>query len=264
MSRVALSDGIEYYFTDRGSGQPVVFVHGWGTCGLVWEGQVTSLASHYRVIVPDWRGCGRTDHPADGNDIRRIADDLMEIHQKLKLGQTVWVGSSLGGNVVLDLAIRNAEAVAGVVLIDSPLHWFADGLDPVAFSAWTASLRRDRPKVLTEMVEGWFGPNVGADTRRWTVDMLLRSGWFIDETLMGARTHDLRGALPHMQAPVLLLHGRHDGEVPLRIPEESAKLLPKAELHVLESAGHMPHLEVPEEINGAIRHFIENVRRSSV
>ncbi len=260
MPRRNLSDGTEYFYTDRGSGPPVVLAHGWGTCGLVWEDQVAALVAHHRVIVPDWRGCGRSDHPAHGNTIRRIAEDFLELYQQLELQKAVWVGSSIGGNIVLDLATRNPDTAAGVVLIDAPLHWFADGLNPVTFATWTASLRRDRPKIFTDMVRGWFGPTVGADTRRWTVDMLLRSGWFIDDTLKNANTHDLRATLPHLQVPVLFLHGRHDGEVPLHVPEEAARLLPHAQLRVHETAGHMPHLEVPAEVNRAIAGFISEIR----
>lgn len=61
-------NGIDLYFEETGTGRPVLFLHGWGTSGRAWDSQVVGLAGDHRVITVDWRGCGRSDHPATGND----------------------------------------------------------------------------------------------------------------------------------------------------------------------------------------------------
>lgn len=164
-----LPDGVRYVVDDRGVGAPVLLVHGWGTSRLVWEGQVRALVGRYRVVTLDWRGCGDSDAPAHGNTIAQIADDLAHVIEQLRLPPVVAVGSSLGGNAVLDLAVRHPTLLRGAVLVDAPQHHFADGLDADVFTTWADSLSGRRADVLAAMVEGWFGPGGGSALRAWTL-----------------------------------------------------------------------------------------------
>lgn len=250
-------DGIRLVYEDRGAGPAVLFVHGWGTNRHVWEGQVRALGGEYRTVTLDWRGCGDSDHPLDGGTVHDIAEDLRQVIDQLGLAPVIAVGSSIGGNAVLDLAVHHPELLRAAVLADAPAHWFADGLDPVEFSDWHRSLSGQRAHVFEQMVHGWFGPGGSDALRAWTLQLLLRSGWCIDDVLASAQTHDLRPALPTLQLPVALIHGAHDHEVPLAVSQATVALLPAGELHVLPDAGHMPALDDPAHFNALLDELLE-------
>ena len=101
MGTITSSDGTEIFFKDWGSGQPVVFSHGWPLNADAWDDQLFLVASHgYRAIAHDRRGGGRSGQPWNGNDLDTYADDLAELMQALDLDDAVLVGHSTGGGEV--------------------------------------------------------------------------------------------------------------------------------------------------------------------
>lgn len=264
MATVTLSDGIEIFYEDRGSGRPVMFLHGWGTSGRVWDGQVAALHRQARCVTPDWRGCGRSDHPAHGNTIETVAGDILQLLDLLQLQPAVLVGSSLGGNIALEAACRSEGQVAALVLVDAPQHFFADGIDKERFWAWHGSMRSRRHDLFYAMVDTWFGPLAGEGVKKWTSEQLLASGWFIDDLLADAAAHDRRTQLSSLTMPVLLLHGRLDREVPVTIPETAATMLPNARLAMLDGCGHMPHLEDPARVSAELAEFLDQLDATGI
>ena len=101
MSTLTTRDGVELYYKDWGSGQPIVFSHGWPLNADSWESQMLFLAANgYRVIAHDRRGHGRSSQPWDGNDMDHYADDLAELIEALDLQGAVLLGFSTGGGEV--------------------------------------------------------------------------------------------------------------------------------------------------------------------
>ena len=116
---ITVSDGTEIYFKDWGSGQPVVFSHGWPLSSDAWEDQMVFLGSHgCRCIAHDRRGHGRSSQPWTGNDMDTYADDLAALVEELNLHDAIHVGHSTGGGEVARYIGRHGTArVAKAVLI---------------------------------------------------------------------------------------------------------------------------------------------------
>jgi non-heme chloroperoxidase len=112
-------DGTKIYFKDWGTGQPVVFSHGWPLTADAWDAQMLFLGQNgYRVIAHDRRGHGRSSQPWNGNDMNTYADDLAELFENLDLKNAILVGHSTGGGEVARYIGRHgSKRVAKAVLI---------------------------------------------------------------------------------------------------------------------------------------------------
>ncbi|WP_254508954.1 alpha/beta fold hydrolase [Anatilimnocola floriformis] len=121
MSTITVKDGTEIYYKDWGSGQPIVFSHGWPLSSEDWDSQLMYFLSRgYRVIAHDRRGHGRSSQVADGHDMDHYADDLAALTAHLDLQNAVHVGHSTGGGEVTRyLARHGASRVAKAVLISA-------------------------------------------------------------------------------------------------------------------------------------------------
>jgi len=119
MSTITVKDGTTIYYKDWGSGQPIVFSHGWPLSSDDWDAQMLFFLQHgYRVIALDRRGHGRSDQTWEGNDMDHCADDLAELMEKLDLRDAIHVGHSTGGGEVARYIGRHGtKRVAKAVLI---------------------------------------------------------------------------------------------------------------------------------------------------
>jgi non-heme chloroperoxidase len=254
MAIVTTSDGTEIYYKDWGTGQPVVFSHGWPLNADSWEAQMLFLASHgYRCIAHDRRGHGRSSQPWDGNDMDTYADDLATLIETLDLRDVVLIGFSTGGGEVARYIGRHgAERVAKVVLVSSVPPFMLQTADnpggvPIeVFDEIRAGSIADRSQQYKDLADGpFFGANrPGASVSQGIRDAFWRQGVQSGhrnalECIAAFSATDFRGDLEKFDVPTLVIHGDDDQVVPFSVGgQASAAMIEGATLKVYPGAPH--------------------------
>ena len=253
MSFITTRDGAQIYYKDWGSGQPIVFSHGWPLTADAWEDQMIYLASKgFRCIAHDRRSHGRSSQEWDGNDMDHYADDLAALTEKLDLKDAVHVGHSTGGGEVAHYIGRHGtKRVAKAVLISAvpPLMLKTpsnpEGTPIEAFDGIRAGSLADRSQFYQDLSAPFFGANrPGAKVSQGLRD----SFWLLSMTVGEKGAYDCIRAfsetdttedLKKFDVPTLIIHGDDDQIVPIAAAAlKSAKIIPNATLKVYPGAPH--------------------------
>ncbi|MGK5729501.1 alpha/beta fold hydrolase [Streptomyces sp. URMC 124] len=253
MARTTVN-GITLSYQDLGSGRPLVFLHGWGTGGRVWDAQAADLMADHRVITLDWRGCGGSDRPATGYTIADIAHDVVGFVDALELDRPVLIGSSIAGAFTIEAALAAPDRIGAIIPVDAGIHHFCGMRE--AMGKLLADLRADRAGTLADFVPHWYRPGADAALIERTVRQLLDSTSLIDQLILDQAGYDPRPRLGGIRVPTHFLHGEQDTEVPLPVAQECVGLIPGARLTVIEGAGHMSQQDRPERFNQALREVL--------
>ncbi|AZC16990.1 MULTISPECIES: alpha/beta fold hydrolase [Pseudomonas] len=254
-------EGCTLHYEEYGRGEPLLLVHGLGSSAQDWEKQVPELATRYRLIIPDVRGHGRSDKPRERYSIPGFAADLMALVEHLGLGPVHYVGLSMGGMIGFQLAVDQPHLFKSLCIVNSAPEVKLRSADDYWqwFKRWSMSRllsmaaigkalgqrlfpKPEQAELRQKMAERW----ARNDKRAYLASFDAIVGWGVQERL------------GRITCPTLVVSADHD-YTPVALKEAYVKLLPHAQLVVIEDSRHATPLDQPQRFNQTLLHFINTV-----
>jgi len=274
MPAITTKDDTQIYYKDWGSGQPIVFSHGWPLSADAFEDQMFYLSFRgYRCIAHDRRGHGRSSQPWSGNDMDTYADDLAMLIEKLDLKNAMLVGHSTGGGEVARYISRHgSKRVAKAVLIGAvpPLMLKTPanpgGLPIEVFDKIRLGSTADRSQLYKDLASGpFFGANrPGAKVSQGMMDSFWLQGMQAGhkntfDRIKAFSETDFTEDLKQFDVPTLILHGDDDQIVPIGAAAlRSSKLVRNATLKIYAGAPHGLAYTHKDQLNTDLLAFLKS------
>jgi non-heme chloroperoxidase len=273
MATITTTDGTAIFYKDWGTGQPVVFSHGWPLNADAWDDQACLVASNgFRAVAHDRRGHGRSSQPWNGNEMDTYADDLAQVIEALNLSDVILVGHSTGGGEVTRYIGRHGTTrVAKAVLVGAipPLMLKTDanpdGTPIEAFDAIRAGVSADRSQYYKDLSAPFYGANrpgstVSQGTRDafwlWSMQVGLKGAF---DCIKAFSETDLTEDLERIDVPTLIIHGDDDQIVPIAASaHRSAEIVKDATLKVYPGAPHGLFATHKDQFNADLLGFISD------
>jgi non-heme chloroperoxidase len=273
MGFVSAKDGTQIFYKDWGSGQPVVFSHGWPLTADAWDNQMMFLGQKgFRVIAHDRRGHGRSQQTWTGNHMDTYADDLAALMDHLDLKNAIMIGHSTGGGEVTRyLGRHGTKRVAKAVLLGAipPLMLKTannpNGTPKEAFDGIRAGTLADRSQFFKDLTTPFYGYNrPGAKESQGLRDSFWLQGMMggikpIYDCIEQFSETDFTADLKKIDIPVLVAHGDDDQIVPIDASARlSVKLLAKGTLKIYPGGSHGIAQTHPDLFNANLLAFIKS------
>jgi non-heme chloroperoxidase len=265
------NDHTEIYYKDWGTGQPIVFSHGWPLSADAWEDQMFFLCSHgYRCIAHDRRGHGRSGQPWNGNDMDTYVDDLNQLVEKLDIKGAIHIGHSTGGGEATRYVARHGKSrgATGLVIVDGipPLMLKTPnnpaGLPIEAFDAIRAGVQADRSQFFKDLSAPFYGANrPGAKVSQGLRDSFWLQGMLCGypgayECIKVFSETDFTEDCKQVDVPTLIIHGDDDQIVPIVASAmPSSKLIKNSELKIYKGGPHGLPSTMKDTLNADILQF---------
>jgi non-heme chloroperoxidase len=272
------SGPIELYYEDRGTGKPVVLIHGWPLSGASWEKQIAPLiGAGYRVITYDRRGFGKSSQPWTGYDYDTLADDLQKVILELDLRDAAIVGFSMGGGEVARyLGKYGSERVSKAVFMAAIPPFLLktaenpQGVDGSLFEGIEKAIVADRPAFLSGFFSNFYNVDVLGGKR--ISEQAVQLSWNIAAgaspkgTLdcVSAWLTDFRVDLQRIKMPTLVIHGDSDRILPLTATaNRTAEIVKGSKLVVVEGGPHGLNWTHADAINRELLAFLGQKKSAS-
>jgi pimeloyl-ACP methyl ester carboxylesterase len=236
-------DGCRINLRRGGSGAPLLYLHGASGAPVIMP-FMEKLAGRFDVLVPEHPGYGLSDEPEWLENIHDAAYFYLDFLRHLNLKAVVVVGSSMGGWIALEIAVRDTSRIKSLVLV-APAGISAPGIQP-------ADIFLMPPE---DVIRNLFFDQKLAEARLAepvtpeSIDLGLKNRHTTARLAWEPRLHDpfLPKWLHRIDVPVKIVWGAEDRILPVALSKEIKRLMPHAEVHIVEKAGHLPQAEKPEE-----------------
>jgi pimeloyl-ACP methyl ester carboxylesterase len=220
-------NGIALHYEERGQGDPLLLLHGFGACGADWRPIAEALSQNYRVITVDLRGHGWSTNPSNRFSMRQSAEDVAALLDRLGLRRVRAMGISAGGMTLLHLATRQPERIEAMVLIGATTH-FPEQARAIMRGVSTETL----PPPVLEMF------------RTCAMRGEAQARALIGQFHAFKDSHDdmafTPAALATIRARTLIVHGDRDEFFPVSIPVDMYGAIPGSELWIVPQGDHVP------------------------
>jgi pimeloyl-ACP methyl ester carboxylesterase len=248
-ARRTTARGVSY--RRRGTGRPIVFLHGWCLNGSLWTYAEDALAADHDVITPDLPGFGRSDGVAGPYDMDAYVEALLELLEETDVRDAVLVGFAFGADVAVSAAVRDDTRLAGLVLagITTGAQFPADRM--------IRSMRRDWPDFARRSAQVLCRPPQSEATRDWVERMFSGS-----QLHVGTEVAELLGTFepvplaPQLAVPALFVHGADDDVSSPELSRVCSEAAPQGQLAVLEDCGHLLVLDQRVAFHDAVARFL--------
>ncbi len=261
MQRVDVGE-VRLAIADRGSGPPLLFLHGFPLDGSMWNAQLEAFSDRFRVIVPDLRGFGASDATDGVTTMEQLADDVAGLLRALSISTpVVLAGLSMGGYVAWQFWRRHPALLRGLLLCNT--RALADAPEIARGRLQTAeTVLSQGPQVMAEpMLRRLFAPETWrksperVEEMRRVIHQAAPRG--VAAALRGmAERPDVTDWLPRIKVPALLVGGEHDGISPPDEMRAIAARMPNAQYREVPGAGHMAPYERPAEFNSLVADWL--------
>ena len=279
-------DGTKLFYSIEGRGKPLIFCYGLICSSLHWTYQIEHFQQNYQSIWFDYRGHQNSDVPQNMNSLtlENIARDLGTVLDELNIQDAVFLGHSMGVNVVLEFYRQQPQRIAGMILANGtaqrPLeNAFGNNFLQAAFSIlkkthryspelvsllWKSSKGNPLAKTLVSL--GGFNPHL---TPQADIDLYISQVADMDPSILihlieNYEVYDATAWLHTLQVPTLILAGENDRLIPVEQQELLHQLIPQSRLEVIRHGSHCPQMDLPDLVNLKIERFLTEINYGGV
>ena len=247
------SPEVDLLVSSFGRGPRTLVAHGgWVGSGELWHAPFELLSTNWRCVTYDHRGTGGSLVREQPITFEHLVQDLFRVLDALKIEQCVLAGESSGAFVVLEAALRQPQRFTGLVIVDGRY----EGGKSAGATRFIEGCKADFPATMKMFVNACVPEENAEAEKRWGEQIVMRSNAQAAVQLMEClEPVQLLDRLPSIKLPTLILHGSRDVITPVASAERLAKLLPNAQLHIIEGAGHVPIVTRSAQVAQAIDAF---------
>lgn len=258
-------NGVQAWYEEHGSGEPLLLLHGLGSSSADWLLQIPVFSSHWHVIAPDLRGHGRTPLPDSGLTIEQMAIDMIELLERLDAHPAHVLGLSMGGCVALALALARPDEVRSLILVNTGAAIRLSGRRYLRGLARVIALLLGGPPAMARLVaRGLFPDPEQALLRREAAARLSQVD--VRAYLGAVRSllrFDVRPRLAEIRCPTLVIAGAADETLGPQPTRYLADHPPNARLTIIPRSRHVTPVDQPEAFNRTVLNFLEEITRPS-
>ncbi|MEE9273898.1 MAG: alpha/beta fold hydrolase [bacterium] len=249
------ANGIDIAYEDRGSGPPLLLLHGFPQDHTLWDAQAEALESKYRLLIPDLRGHGGTKHPAPGDPIsmEQLADDAAAFLEAVDISSAAVAGWSLGGFTLFEMAVRYPLKVRAAAFVSTRAAADPPGREEARIKAMRFVVDEGSGAFANAFLPQLYSapflaanPEAGERTRQVIASQDPVSIAMTVDAIR--RKEDMTPRLHEIACPCAVISGKEDALISYTLMEAVHAGLPDSTIDIIEGAGHMTTVEAPDRV----------------